>query len=59
MRASLDPPLIGLIDVDAATLRSAAGIFWVGNTPGGIIGCGHGARDDGWRMSSVMVDCPK
>ena len=93
MRAYLDPPRIGLIDVDAATLRSAAGISehptavrmrqgaiaggakrtralldvlvitvraaWVGNTPGETIGCGHGVRDDGWRMSSVMVDCPK
>jgi hypothetical protein len=41
------------------TFRLTVQESWVGNTPGGIIGRGHDPRDDGWPMSSVMVDCPK
>ena len=50
-----DPSPLGLEDRE----QQQAGGAWVGNTPGGVIGWGSGAGDDGWLMNSVMVDCSR
>jgi hypothetical protein len=50
-----DPSPLGL---EGREQRQAGGA-WVGDTPGGVIGWGSGAGDDGWLMNAAMVDCSR